>query len=57
MKTADDLRSDDRADERAPVVRFEPCAGFEAEPDCPWRSCVRCGWPEDAHEAAYLLAS
>jgi hypothetical protein len=48
MKTVDEL---------APVVRFEACDAFKAEPDCPWCSCARCGWPEDAHEAAYLLAS
>jgi hypothetical protein len=46
-----------QADDLAPVVRFEACAGFEAEPDCPWCSCTRCGWPEDALEAAFLLAS
>ena len=45
------------ADDQAPAVRFEPCAAFEPEPDCPWCSCACCGWPEDAHEAAFLLAS
>jgi hypothetical protein len=33
----------------APAVRFEACAGFRLDPDCPWQTCAACGWPGDDH--------
>ena len=36
----------------APPVRLEPCAAFRPDPDCPWCSCLSCGWSEDDHPDA-----
>ena len=50
MKALDEL-----ADEVAPAVRLEPCAAFRPDLDCPWCSCLSCGWSEDEHPDAVVL--
>jgi hypothetical protein len=39
----------------APAVRFEACAEFRLDPDCPWCACTACGWPADAHGLEPIL--
>ena len=39
-----------RIDEQmAPAVRFEACAAYRVEPECPWQTCGCCGRLEDDH--------
>jgi hypothetical protein len=33
----------------APAVRFEVCAEFRLDPDCPWCACTTCGRLADNH--------
>jgi hypothetical protein len=43
-------------DETMPTVRLEPCAAYRPDPDCPWCSCVSCGWSEDDHPDAVVVS-
>ncbi len=42
--------------ESIPAVRLEPCAAFRPDPDCPWCSCLSCGWSEDDHPDAVVVS-